>query len=442
MNKKEVLELKRRFKKDKVTFTRLCGCYVDANREKVCSFSNRFLNLEDEEFHKYLEIANKCLSGKLDNNLLNLEFPIIEEEVGGRQQILMALRDSNLEDEGLIDSFYDHVIDSYEYAGNYLILLFNDAYDVMTKTKDNIDLDESEEVYRYILVAICPVTLSKAALGYKENENRIGARDRDWVVGAPDSALLFPAFNDRSTDIHSTLFYTKNVKEPHTEFVQNGLGCNAKRTATEQKIAFHSIVRNVLGPEEESTDGTLLNIQQTISDMIDDYDLLHENEEDRFILDSNAVEKALTECNVAEEKADRIIKSVEETFGDDVPVAEHVVDERALEKNMVNLEKIGLINQVDDLSQQLEEKDNQIKKQEDELQEKNIELTEKMVELSKTTEALDTYESEEKNYDVVLHVKPQKASQITSQNINGKKCIVIPMEDNENATINGVNTDL
>ena len=138
MNKKEVLELKRRFKQDKVTFTRLCGCYVDANRDKVCKFGSKFLNLEDEEFHKYLEIANKCLSGKVANNLLNLEFPLIEEEVGGRQQILMALRDSNLENEELLDSFYDHVIDSYDYAGNYLILLFNDAYDVMTKTRDNI----------------------------------------------------------------------------------------------------------------------------------------------------------------------------------------------------------------------------------------------------------------------------------------------------------------
>ena len=441
MNKKEVLELKRRFKQDKVTFTRLCGCYVDANRDKVCKFGSKFLNLEDEEFHKYLEIANKCLSGKVANNLLNLEFPLIEEEVGGRQQILMALRDSNLENEELLDSFYDHVIDSYDYAGNYLILLFNDAYDVMTKTRDNIDLDESEEVYRYILVAICPVNLSKAALGYKENENRIGSRDRDWVVGMPDSAFLFPAFNDRSTDIHSTLFYTKNTKEPHTEFIQNGLGCNPIKTATEQKIAFHSIVRNVLGPEEESTDETLLNIQQTINDMIEDYDLIHEDEEDKLVLNKENVEKALLDSNVALEQTDRILKSVEETFGEDVPVAEHLIEKNALEKNAIKLEKIGLEDQVGELTLQLEEKNSKIQEQEEELSEKNIELTEKIVELSQITQELESFEEEKKSYDVVLHVKPQKASQITSQKINGKKCIVIPMEENENATINGVSVN-
>ena len=66
MNKKDILELKRRFKKDACTFTRLCGCYVDADHNKVTSFGETFLNLEDEEFYKYLEIAKKVMSGISD----------------------------------------------------------------------------------------------------------------------------------------------------------------------------------------------------------------------------------------------------------------------------------------------------------------------------------------------------------------------------------------
>lgn len=129
------------------------------------------------------------LSGTLGNNLLNLQFPLEEEEVGGRQQILMALRDSELNDETLLDTYYDLVIDTYDEAGNYLILLYLDSYDVMTRTKDNINVDESEEVYKYMLCAICPVTLSKPGLGYLEKEQRIGARIRDWVVGAPETGF-------------------------------------------------------------------------------------------------------------------------------------------------------------------------------------------------------------------------------------------------------------
>ena len=39
--------------------------------------------------------------------------------------------------------------------------------------------------------------------------------------------------------------------------------------------------------------------------------------------------------------------------------------------------------------------------------------------------------------EVVLRVAPQKADQITTQVINGRRCIVIPMEENEHASING-----
>ncbi len=425
MNKKEVLELKRRFKKESATFTRVCGCYVDGNRNKICKIGNTFLNLEEEEFYKYLEIANKSLSGTLGNNLLELSFPMEEEEVGGRQQILMALRETKLEDEALLDTYYDLVIDSYEHAGNYLILLFHDAYDVLSRTSDNLNLDESEEVYEYLICAICPVDLSKPGLGYLEEEKRIGARVRDWIVGPVDTAFLFPAFNDRSTDIHATLFYTKNTKEPHAEFMANGLGCAVEHTATEHKMAFHSIVRNVLGPEDEQTGEALLDIQQNLSEMIDEYQETHD-EDDTFLLDREVVGKLLADSSIPEEKASRIEKSVEEAFGEKPPAAEHVIDAKALAQNELRVEKLALEDQVGSLTVQLNQK-------EDELKERTSRLVEKQ-------EEIDSYIAETKTYDVVLRVKPEKASQIKSQVIDGQKCLVIPMEEDEHAAINGINT--
>ena len=426
MNKKEVLELKRRFKKEAATFTRVCGCYVDGNHNKVCKFGNTFLNLEEDEFYKYLEIANKALSGTIGNNLLELKFPIEEEEVGGRQHILMALRASKLEDENLLDTFYDLVIDTYDHAGNYLIVLFHDAYDVMSRTSDNNNLDESEEVYEYLVCAICPVDLSKPGLGFLEEEHRIGPRVRDWVVGAVDTAFLFPAFNDRSTDIHSTLFYTKNTKEPHSEFMANGLGCGIERTATEQKMAFHSIVRNVLGAEDEHTDDVLLDLQQNLSDMIDEYAETHDDDEDVFLLDKEVVTKLLADSEISEEKAAKIEKSVDEAFGEKPPAAENVIDSKALVQNELRVEKMALEDQVGTLTVLLNEKD-------EALAERTSQLIEKQ-------EEIDNYIAETKTYDVVLRVKPEKASQIKSQVINGQKCLVIPMGEDEHATINGVNT--
>ena len=413
MNKKEVLEIKRRFKKEAATFQQMVGCYVDGNKNKICKFGGKFLNLEDEEFYKYLEIANKSLSGTLGNNLLNLDFPLQEEEVGGRQQILMALRDSKLSDEALLETYYDLIIDTYDHVGNYLILLFYDVYDVLTRTTDNDNLDESEEAYEYLICAICPVDLSKPGLSYLDDEKRIGPRIRDWVVSAPDTAFLFPAFNDRSTDVHSCLFYTKNTKEPHTEYMTNGLGCGAIRTATEQKMAFTTIVRNALGADREDTEDLILDIQQNLSDMIDEYDETHDDDE-VFVLDKNTMGKLLEASDIPEEKVTKIEKGVEEAFGDQLPPAEHILDAKAVAANSIRLERMALEDQVGVLTTQLQDK----------------------------TEELDHYISETKTYDVVLRVKPEKASQIHSKEIDGKKCIVIPMEENEHATINGVNTNI
>ncbi len=428
MNKKEILELKRRFKKDEATFTRLVGCYVDGNHNKVCKFGGKFLNLEEEEYYKYLEIANKALSGTLGNNLLELSFPLEEEEVGGRQQILMALRETKLEDEALLDTYYDLVIDTYDYTGNYLILLYHDSYDVMTRTSDNDNLDESEEVYNYLICAICPVALSKPGLGYLEAEQRIGSRIRDWVVGAPDTAFTFPAFTDRSTDIHAALFYTKNTKEPHSEFMANGLGCGIERTATEQKMAFHSIVRNVLGAEDEHTEDILMDIQQNLSNMIEEYEETHDEDAEAFVLDKEIIGKILEDSNVSEEKVNRIEKSIEEAFGEKLPVAENVIDAKALVQNEIRMEKLEMESQIACLHKQLVDKA-------DELEERTVQLKEK-------EEEIETYMAETRNYDVVLHVKPEKANKIHASVIDGQKCIVIPMEENEQATINGVNTSL
>ncbi len=420
MNKKEVLELKRRFKKDECTFTRMCGCYVDADHNKIVNIGETFLNLEEEESNKYLEIAKKVLSGTLGNNLLELEFPLAEEAAGGRQQFLMGLRDSKLKNEELMDAFYDLVIDSYDFVGNYLILIFHDAYDVMTRTSDNNNLDESEEVYEYLLCAICPVALSKPGLGYREDENRIGSRIRDWVVGMPDTGFLFPAFNDRSTDIHSTLFYTKDTKNPHSEFMEAGLGCGTKRTATEKKMTFQAIVEQAVGGDEEENANVFYQLQEGLSEIVEAHDAMDDNEEkEPLVLTTSDVSSILSNSNIDEDQAKFIEKSYEEEFREQPPVADDLLDAKALEAGASRKEKQDLMTQVQVLTEQLED----------------YKAITKDVDSSEEVSGDDV-----KTYDVILRVKPEKVNQIKSETINGQKCLVIPMEENEHAAVNGVNT--
>lgn len=248
MNKKEISEIKKTYTPQKCAITRIAMCYVDAEKNKIASNAESFLPLPEEEIFKYFEIFRKTLSGSIGRTALNMEFPLSTEMEGGTQAFLYALLESELKDDDLLDQFYDKVIDSYVYGENYLILLAYSVYDVPGRTKDNIEMeDASEEVYSFINAAICPVDLSKPGLSFDAKDAAFHNRIRDWVVGMPDLGFLFPAFNDRSSDIHSLLYYSRDAENMHFDLTDKLLGCELPLTAGGQKEAFEAVVEETLG---------------------------------------------------------------------------------------------------------------------------------------------------------------------------------------------------
>lgn len=172
MTKKEISEIKKQFTPRNCSISRICGCYVDGEKNKKTRIKEAFLSLSEDEAFKYFEILRKSLSGSLGKNLLNLDFPLEAEREGGTQEFLYRMRKSQLQDEDLLEEFYDKIIASYEYAGNYLILLIHDLYDIPGKTTDGIVMDDaSDEVYEFLLCCICPVALSKPGLSYNDETN-------------------------------------------------------------------------------------------------------------------------------------------------------------------------------------------------------------------------------------------------------------------------------
>lgn len=102
MNSKEIAEIKKTFKEDRSSISRICGCYVDGEKNKVTEFKEAFLALPEEDLFKYFSIFRKSLSGSLGKNLLNMEFPLEEELEGGKYALLMKLRETELKDEDVI----------------------------------------------------------------------------------------------------------------------------------------------------------------------------------------------------------------------------------------------------------------------------------------------------------------------------------------------------
>lgn len=405
MKRKDIIELKKRLKKEQCTFTRMCGCFVNSEKNIILELKETFLNLDEDDYFKYLEIAKKVLSGTIGNNLLRLDFSNDGEEAGNKQLYLTQLKKCRLKDDNLLKDFYRSIIDNYDYPKNYLILIFHDVYDIITKTTDNLKIDESEEVFEYVLCAICPVSLSAPGLSYYEEENKIKSRLRDWVVEPPINGFLYPAFIDRSADVNSIMYYTKNTKDIHQELMENVLGCFPKETSAIQRDKFQSIIKDSIGADEEEANMLYMEIQENLNSIVEDYKNEFDDTDNESIkLTKNDLQNVLLESGITKDNVAEIEKFYEQSFSDDFPLVETLIDGKALKAYEQKKKEIALEKQVEFLKTKLEQ--------------------------------ADSKDNIDKDYDIILRVKPGKIDEIKTQIIDGQEYIVIPVNENEKADIN------
>ena len=329
MNKAEVLEIRKQFTPDRCTIDHICGCYVDYEKNKRLTFRKAFGSIPEEEMFKYLDIFKHTLSGVFGKSLINLEFPIDQEAEGGTQEFLLRLRDSHLEDDGLVDEFYDKIIANYVNPENYYIILVHAVYDIPGVTKDGIEMeDASDNIYDFVLCSICPVELSKAGLGYNEKTNEIEERFRDWVVDGPSKGFLFPAFIDRNTDIHNMLYFTKKPDDLQPEFVEALFGGRAPRSAPEQKDLFMELVQETIG--EEADYDVMRNVHENLNSMLED----HEDDDEPFELGKEDVKHLLIDSGVPAER----MEYYEQTYDSIVEEDDHPF----LGTNIANTRKFAI----------------------------------------------------------------------------------------------------
>lgn len=310
MNKKEISEIKKLFANENSVISTICGCYVDGDKNKKSMMREAFLSLPQDEMHKYMAIFRKCMTGTLGRNILNMEFADAATEVTVSQQKLMALRDSELKDDAVLETFYDEIIANYNTADNYLILLVYGVYDVPGRTSDGIEMeDASDEIYRHILCCICPVKLSKPGLSYNSEQNGFHERIRDWVVDMPAMGFLYPAFNERSADVNSILYYSSKAEELKFDFVETVLGCTLPMTAGGQKETFQAIIQDTLGDECEFE--VVKEIHEQLTELIEE----KKDDETPLELGRKEVVNLLAASGVDNRKIEELENNFEEAAG-------------------------------------------------------------------------------------------------------------------------------
>ena len=312
MTRKELNEIKSQYTLEDCGILRLCGCYVDGERNKITQFNENFLNLPEEEKHKYFDVYKKTLSGTPGKNLVDMKFNVDAYADEGARTFLMNLRDSGLKDDRLLNEFYDRIINNYSYVGNYLILLINQVYDIPAVTTDNIEMDDaSDEVYSYILCSICHVNLSKPGLGYDEEDNNFHDKKQNHMVDVPDVGFLFPAFNKRSADEDMTLFYTKDVSEFEDGLIDCLLDCAVPLPAKQQKETFTSLVNEALG--EEADLEIVKNIHENLEQIIEEK---KQESPAPVMLDKTEMKDLLEKSGVKEEKLENFEEHFEMAAGE------------------------------------------------------------------------------------------------------------------------------
>ena len=329
MNDKEIGEIRRHLRRDRSNITAIHGCYVNENKEIITRFRQSTGLMPENESDKYFALLRRTLSGSIGKNLIDITFQTSQVAGSPEHQLLMDLRKSQLKDEELLDTFFKKIIDTLVVEGNYLILVDCDSYDVPFKSKDDsFQKDQSEETYTYLLCTICPVKQTKANLHYVPEEKLFHAGAMNQMVSAPAVGFLFPAFDNRSTNIYNALYYTHDTKNSQDGLIEALFNTPVPKPAAEQKKSFEALLTTSLGEE------CSLDVVQTVHDQLCQRIELHKEAKvaEPLMISKEDVKEVLTSCGVSEEHVAKFSVDYDEVFGFEADLhPKNVIDNKHFE---------------------------------------------------------------------------------------------------------------
>lgn len=312
MNEKEIGEIRRHLRRDRSNMTAIYGCFVNDNKEIIAEYRASTGIMSENEADKYFAILRKALSGSVGKNLIDLTFKTSQVAGSPEHELLMKLRETKLQDEELRMTLYKKIIDNLVLEGNYLILLGCDSYDVPFKSKDDsLQNDSADETFTYLLCAVCPVKQTKPNLHYVPEEKTFHDGAMNQPVSAPELGFLFPAFDNRSTNIYNALYYTHNTKENQDALIEAVFNTPIPKPAAEQKKCFEALLATALGEE------CSMDVVQTVHEQLCERMELHKESKvpDPLLIDKGVLTDVLASCGVSEESVAKFSIQYDEAFG-------------------------------------------------------------------------------------------------------------------------------
>ena len=329
MNEKEIGEIRRRVRRDRSNMTAIYGCYVNAQKEIISSFRQPAGMMPENEAEKYFGVMKRALSGTIGKNLIDLKFRTVQVADSPEHRFLMDLRKTALADEELRMQLFQKIIDSVSFEDNYLILVGCDSYDVPFKSRDDeVQTDASNEVYTYLLCAVCPVKQTKPNLHYVPETKDFHDGGIANIVSAPEIGFLFPAFDNRATNIYNALLYTRNTKESCQPFAESVFNVKIPMPAAEQKKSFEALLTTSL--EQECSMEVVQNVHDQLCQSIE----LHKESKavEPLLISKEQVKGYLSSSGISEEHMAKFSVAFDEAFGFDAELhPKNIIDNKHFE---------------------------------------------------------------------------------------------------------------
>lgn len=329
MNTKEIGEIRRRIRRDRSNMTAIYGCYVNDKKEIITQFRQSTAMMTENEADKYFGLMKRSLSGSIGKNLIDIVFKTSQVAGSEEHQLLMDLRKTGLKDDDLRQKFFEKVIEGTDLEGHFLVLIGCDSYDVPFKSKDDeTQADASNETYTYLLCAVCPVKQTKPTLHYVPENREFHDGGITNVVSAPEFGFLFPAFDNRATNIYNALYYTHSPKESHESFVDAIFHTGIPKPAAEQKKSFEALLTTSLD------DQCSMDVVQTVHDQICQRIELHKESKvpEPLLVTKEDVKEVLTSCGISDVHLAKFSVDYDETFGFEAELhPKNIIDNKRFE---------------------------------------------------------------------------------------------------------------
>ena len=311
MIEKDIADIRRRYRKDRSNISRIRACFVNEKKEIISEIDQSLGLMAEDDADALLSILKKTLSGYIGRNLLEIDFSTESVMSGEEHKLLTDLRSCELKDNDLVKELYDKIINSYEYDGNFLILLAHDKYDLFSYTADG-QKGEAGEVFSYVICAVCPVRPSKATLSYYVPGQCFRSVCADTMLSAPELGFMVPAYEDGGANLYKTLYYTRSLSDSHESVVEALFKSELPMPAAEQKATFGSVLRETL--EEDCSMKVVRSVYSQVNRLIEEHK--EQKIEEPLVMGRDDAASMLRYCGVPEDRVETFETRYEEEFGE------------------------------------------------------------------------------------------------------------------------------